>query len=266
MHTEPGILEQPVERAARVVALRLLDTATKARERIGDASDADALHDFRVAARRLRSWLRALEPWLQDSLSKKAKRRLKKAAQLTGDSRDAEVHLEWLAEQRPALSVRQRRGLAWLFDQIESEKKESDKTVATRSARSFDRAREILSRKLPVYRTHVDDAKKSLRRQFGVVMAQLLREHVTELADRLTQISAFEDEAAVHATRIAGKRLRYLLEPVAEHVEGGSALVSDLSRLQDTFGSWHDVHVFSKTIVRASEQAAAEEGRHVSEA
>jgi CHAD domain-containing protein/CYTH domain-containing protein len=266
MRTTRDILEQPVDRAARIVALRLLGTATKARERLGDASDADALHDFRVAVRRLRSWLRALEPWLEDSFSKKAKRRLQKAAQLTGDSRDAEVHLEWLGEQRAALSVRQRRGLVWLTEQIESDKKDSDHTVATKSARCFDRARETLSRKLPVYRTHLDDAKQSSRRQFGVIMAQLLRDQVAALAGSLTHIGGFEDEKAVHETRIAGKRLRYLLEPIAEHVDGGSGLVSDLSKLQDTFGSWHDVHVFSNIIVRASENAAAEEGRNVSEA
>jgi CYTH domain-containing protein len=154
----------------------------------------------------------------------------------------------------------------WLIEQVEAEKKESDHVVAIKSARCFDRARETLSRKLPVYRSHVDDDKESTRRQFGFVMAQLLRDHAAALVDSLTRIGGFEDEMSVHATRIAGKRLRYLLEPIAEHVEGGSALVSDLSKLQDTFGSWHDVHVFSNTIVRASEDAAAEEGRNVSEA
>ena len=266
MPTKTDLLEEPIDRAARVVALRLLDQATKARHRLGDASDAEALHDFRVATRRLRSWLRAFEPWLRGSFPKKARRGLKKAAQLTGDSRDAEVHLEWLREQRAALSVRQRRGLAWLSEQIECEKKKNDHTVATKSAHAFDRARQTLARKLPEYRSHVEDVKESFRRQFGVVMAQLLREHAAALADCLTRIGGFEDEHTVHATRIAGKRLRYLLEPIAEQVEGGAALVSDLSKLQDTFGSWHDVHVFSNTIVRASESAAAEEGRNVSEA
>ena len=65
-----------------------------------------------MSVRRLRSWLRALGPWLKDSAPKKALRRLEKAADSTGESRDAEVHLEWLKAQRGALSVRQRRGLS----------------------------------------------------------------------------------------------------------------------------------------------------------
>src|SRR4029077_13859054 len=91
------------------------------------------------------------------------------------------------------------------------DKKESDHTVATNSARCFDRARETLSRKLPVYRTHIDDEKQASRRQFGVIMAQLLRDEVAALADCLTRIGGFEDEKAVHETRIAGKRLGHLL-------------------------------------------------------
>src|SRR5256885_374018 len=141
MRTPPELLEQPVERAARVVALILLENAQKARQRIDDPSDGDAAHGFRVAIRRLRSWLRALGPWLEDSIPKKAFRRLEKAARLTGDSRDAEVHLTWLEAQRAALSVRQRRGLNWLVEHIEAEKKESDHVVTTKGARAFDRAR-----------------------------------------------------------------------------------------------------------------------------
>jgi CHAD domain-containing protein/CYTH domain-containing protein len=266
MRTPPDLLEQPVERAARVVALILLDNATKARQRIEDPSDADALHDFRVAIRRLRSWLRALGPWLEDSVPKKAFRRLENAARLTGDSRDAEVHLAWLHGQRAALSVRQRRGLTWLVEQIEAEKKDSDHVVTTKGARAFDRARDAFARKLPVYRTHVDADEAAKSRRFGAVLAELVREHAARLADHLTRVEAFEDEKGAHGARIAGKRLRYLLEPIADHVEGASDLVADLSRLQDTFGDWHDVHVFSNAIVRASERAAAAEGRRVSEA
>jgi CHAD domain-containing protein/CYTH domain-containing protein len=266
MHTSPELLDQPVERAARVVALRLLETAAKQRERLDDPSDEDALHDFRVSVRRLRSWLRALTPWLEDSTPKKALRRLEKAARVTGASRDAEVHLAWLEEQRGALSVRQRRGLTWLEEQIAAEKKKSDEIVTTKGGRSFDRAYKTFSRKLPVYRAQVEGDSDERSRRFAPVIAGLLRDHAAALGECLTRVESFEDEKGAHAARIAGKRLRYLLEPIAEHVAGAPALVADLSALQDTFGDWHDVHVFSNTIVRASEDAAALEGRHVSEA
>jgi CHAD domain-containing protein/CYTH domain-containing protein len=266
MHTSPELLDQPVERAARVVALDLLDRARAARQRLGHASDAEAIHDFRVAVRRLRSWLRALEAWLDDSTPRKAVRRLEKAARLTSEVRDAEVHLAWLEGQRSALSVRQRRGLTWLVDQLESDKRHGDEIVATKGMRAFDRACETLSRKLRSYRAHLLGESEEAPRRFAPVVAELLRDHVATVRHRLARVETFDDEKGAHAARIAGKRLRYLLEPVAEHVDGGKALVDDLAQLQDVLGDWHDVHVVSAKIVRASEHAAAAEGRRVSEA
>ena len=266
MHTSPELLDQPVDRGARIVALGLLDKAQAERQRLGDPNDADAIHDFRVAVRRLRSWLRGLRPWLGDSTPKKAVRRLAKATRTAGKVRDAEVHLEWLAGQRSALSARQRRGLDWLADQIETEKQRDQQVVSTKATRKFDSAAATLSRKLPSYRAEIGTDKGEQTQTFAEVLAELLRDHAATLARRLARVKAFEDEKEAHEARIAGKRLRYLLEPVAEHVDGGEELVDDLAKLQDTLGDWHDVHVFSGAIVAASESAAAEEGRRVSEA
>lgn len=258
MHTHPDLLAQPAERAARLVALDLLDSATKARQRFDDASDAEALHDFRVGVRRLRSWIRALRPWLTDSTPKRARRRLKKAARLTGDSRDAEVHREWIIAQRGALSVRQRRGLTWLLEQVESEKSESDRLVATKGVRAFDRAQSTLARKLKTYRSRVDADTDELPRPFASVMAELVRAQAAKLSRRLTMIESFDDARNVHKARLAGKRLRYLLEPIAISVEAAGQFVHELAELQDVLGSWHDVHVFSDSIGKANDGIAEE--------
>src|SRR3970040_32067 len=61
-----GLLLQPVEQAVCRIALTHLDAARAAHERLKGASDTDALHDFRVALRRLRSVLRAYRPWLKN--------------------------------------------------------------------------------------------------------------------------------------------------------------------------------------------------------
>src|SRR2546423_14722797 len=137
MHISSELLDQPVERAARIVALDLLDKAMTARQRLGDPSDSDAVHDFRVAVRRLRSWLRGLGPWLEDSTPKKAVRRLAKAARLTGDARDAEVPLPWLHPQRSALGVRQPPGLRWPVGRIETAKRPTQQTPQPKGGRAF---------------------------------------------------------------------------------------------------------------------------------
>lgn len=258
MHTDPELLDEPAERAARVVAIGLLHRATKARSRLDHATDPDALHDLRVAVRRLRSWLRSWRPWLRGSTPKKALRRLKNAARITGASRDAEVHIEWLRAQRGALSARQRHGLSWLIERLEEEKRENDRLVATKGARAFDRAQETLARKLPFYLARIDSDGAEPPRRFAHVLAELLRAQAGVLARRLASIEDDDDADHIHRARLTGKRLRYLVEPIAEFVDGGAQLVEHLTRLQDALGDWHDMHAFSSAIVDASETAAAD--------
>ena len=101
-------LQEPVRRVTRTVALGHLADAVAARARLAAAADAEALHDFRVALRRLRSWERAFRPYFEDELPKKLRRKLRDLARDTGASRDLEVHLAWLAEQRGPLNRRER--------------------------------------------------------------------------------------------------------------------------------------------------------------
>ncbi len=256
MHINPELLDEGVERAARVVGIGLLHRAAKARFRLDHATDPDALHDLRVAVRRLRSWLRSMRPWLRGSTPKKALRDLKKAARIAGASRDAEVHIEWLRSQRSALSARQRYGLAWLIDRLEEEKRKNDRLVETKGARAFDRAAEILARKLPFYRARIDSDVAEPPQRFGDVLGELLRAQAGVLARRLTSIKDVDDAEQVHRARLTGKRLRYLAEPIAELVDGGAQLVEHLTQLQDALGEWHDEYVFSSRIVDASETAA----------
>lgn len=258
MRLHPELLNEPVERAVRIVALRLLERAEKARSRLEHATDPDALHDLRVAVRRLRSWLRSMRPWLRGSAPKKSLRRLERVARVTGASRDAEVHLEWLRAQRSALSARQRHGLSWLVERVEEEKRENDNIVATKCARAFDRAREALARKLPSYIARIDSDAAAPPHLFADVLAELLRAQAGVLARRLTRIEDLDDAKRIHKARLTGKRLRYLAEPIAEFVDGGTELVEHLAQLQDALGDWHDVHVFSSAIVDASETAARE--------
>ena len=258
MRTKAELLNEPVERAVRIVAIRLLERAEKARSRLDHAIDPDALHDLRVAVRRLRSWLRSMRPWLRGSAPKKALRRLEKVARVTGASRDAEVHLEWLRAQRSALSARQRHGLSWLVERVEEEKRENDTIVATKGARAFDRAQEVLARKLPSYIARIDSDAAAPPHRFADVLAELLHAQAGVLARRLTRIEDPDDAERIHKVRLTGKRLRYLTEPIAKFVDGGAQLVEHLAELQDALGDWHDMHVFSSAIVDASETVARE--------
>lgn len=59
-------LTEPAALGARRVALGMVDTLEKANDRRGATDNSEALHDMRVAMRRLRSWLRGMSDVLSD--------------------------------------------------------------------------------------------------------------------------------------------------------------------------------------------------------
>ena len=258
MHRPEDLLRQPTDRAARVVARRLLARAKKQRARLGDPSDAEALHDFRVAVRRLRSWLRAFEPWLGDNVPRKAPRRLRKATRSTNVSRDTEVHLAWLRVQRRTLGARQRPGLDWLVARITTERAtESD---IAKGERAFDRAQRALDRGLRERRAAQDgDADAIASTPFGVALAEVVRGHAAELRRLLGKLQAVQGMKQAHDARIATKRLRYLLQQVVgttpPEVE---ETLSDLSALQDSLGEYHDASLLRTRLEEETEHAAAD--------
>src|SRR5262245_1965237 len=106
-----ALLESSAEEGARLLALGLLDQARAAADRVHDAHDTEALHDLRVALRRLRSCLRAYDAIVGAAIPKRWQRRLRKLASRTGPGRDAEVRLRWLREEGTALDDRQQYGV-----------------------------------------------------------------------------------------------------------------------------------------------------------
>src|SRR4249920_2892756 len=90
---------RPAEEGARLVALRQLDEVRAALARAGDPEDEEAVHDVRVALRRLRSSLAAYRPLLDEHAARRGLERAGKLAGQMGDARNGEVRLAWLAGQ-----------------------------------------------------------------------------------------------------------------------------------------------------------------------
>jgi hypothetical protein len=68
MRDDAGLLDRPTKAAVRLLALGLLEEAEAGRRALHGGEDAEALHDLRVALRRLRSCLRSYAPLLKASV------------------------------------------------------------------------------------------------------------------------------------------------------------------------------------------------------
>ena len=76
-------LERQPEEVSRILVLSFLDDALAAAERLGNPHDNEALHDFRVALRRLRSCIRDYRPYLKNNIPKKVRKELRSLASST---------------------------------------------------------------------------------------------------------------------------------------------------------------------------------------
>jgi len=262
---EPPLLGRTPEEGARLIALAHLDKAAAAFPRLQEASDSEALHDFRVALRRLRSCLRAYRPWLEESLPKKLRRRLRDLADATGPGRDTEVQIEWLRGRSRHLSSYHRAGLAWLLARLEERMRKANEDMSERLPREFPRLEEGLRRRLSTYRTEVHLQAGAHRPTLAEITAGLVRRQAAELQSQLARVDGPEDQEEAHRARISAKRLRYLLEPLTEEVPEAAAVVKHMKGLQDLLGELHDAHVLESELADALEAAAAERSRRLLE-
>lgn len=263
-----GLLARPPEEGARRLALGFLDQAAEARPRLGAGEDdEEALHDFRVGLRRLRSCLQAYAGELGESVPKKLAKRLERLADATGEGRDTEVQIEWLRAQAPVLPRHQRPGLRWLLDRLEARKAKAYGRIEGRVAARFDELAVELRARLSVYtaEVHLDRLGReepARRATLGGAAAAILRRDVESLRDRLAAVGGPDDALRAHKARIAAKRLRYLLEPLVDELKDAAPrarpLVQRIKALQDLLGELHDAHVLEDELADALGAAAAE--------
>lgn len=225
--------------SARIVRNRL-DTLESAARHLSDAEDTDALHDFRVALRRLRSALRAYRRWLERAAARKIRTRLRELGHRTNQGRDAEVQAGWI-ERSGAYDAEDREGDA------EKLMRKLRKVRAPRTSR-IQREVGTLAARIRERLARVHDEGEP----FAAAYSSLVTRHVNELASRLAAVNADDQEEEIHEARIAAKRLRYLLEPMTEESSTAADLLPRLERLQDLLGEIHDAHVLEETLRRES--------------
>ncbi|MCG5499332.1 CHAD domain-containing protein [Ectothiorhodospira lacustris] len=249
---------QPAARVVRDLARKYLDQAAQAAQRLSDPQDTEALHDFRVALRRLRSLLAAHKTFVKSWLPKKLRRRVKELAAGTGPARDTEVQIAWMEQQRGQVKSHQRPGYQWMMGRLEQRLQEEYQDLHETLPDALGRLHKRMHERLDLIR---DDESPP----FGAVTAARLLESAEDFRRHLLRVAGDDGEAdeAVHQARIKGKRLRYLLEPVAAELDGGKELIRELKDMQNLMGEIHDIQVFSQELGQASEEAGAERLRRL---
>ncbi len=243
-------LHRPAGGAVTELVRHRLEVLEAARVRLADRHDLDALHDFRVSLRRLRSLLRGPRRLLADAVPDRLAAGLRRLARATNPSRDLEVKLGWL-EALPGPGRRpERAGRRWLVRQLEAARREADTRAADRIAARFESVARGLEQGL-------DALPADHGPPLSVEVVRRLESALGRFVDRLDRVGSIRDQRAAHAARIAGKRVRYLLEPIAAAVPDAADAVAAYRGFQDAVGEMHDAHVLGRAIARARKKAPA---------
>ena len=195
--------------------------------------EADAIHDMRVAVRRLRAVLRTARPMLERAWSDSLRHELDLFGELLGPVRDLDVLMEHLTDEARELGAGDSDTEA-LLAPLRSERDRA----RTRLREALDDQRyfllldrlETAAGSLPV--TRVDLTVEQLAgREFKKLRA---------LEKRTTRT----DDRQLHKLRIQSKRARYAAE-LAQSSRGAPAarFVKDSTKLQDVLGGHQDAVV-----------------------
>ncbi len=184
------------EEASRLLSLSYLNQIDSAHARLGDQLDQEALHDFRVGIRRLRSAIRAYRTELEGSVSGKMRRRLRDLARATNDGRDVEVQLAWLGKQSQLLGPDDIPGFYWLVGRLEDRKQKTHDRAVADVARRYEKVAGTLRRALGILRIELQIAQGQRPATFREVTGALAQRQLQRLRDDLGRIQGPGDVRA----------------------------------------------------------------------
>lgn len=215
-------------------------TVRRNEEGILDDTDTESLHDFRVAVRRARSVLGQFGGVFAPEPAARLRRVLSWFGRSTGKLRDLHVYLAHEAAYRGMLSGPLAQDLTPLFDFVRRER-----GAALRGLADVMRSPEYEAA-LRRWRECVEDpaalgrrGSEPVLRLAGARVAKKCRA-VLEQGHRLRGRA---DAADLHSLRIECKKLRYLLEMLADLMPEARAAVHGLKKLQDALGHIQDLTV-----------------------
>ena len=225
-------------------------------------NDPEAIHDFRVASRRLQQAFDLLYPLPRAKRAKKLRRVIQRSRSLLSTIRNCDVLLEhteaalkktrtshnssWRAFRDYLLSQRTsefskatdqltRLNLSGFFLKMQGFLKEHPSTATSKNAESH------------ANESQAEDTKQQPRFEDRLA-GSILRSWET-FEENVQKAASERESKNLHAVRISAKKIRYLIEVVSEmKIKESAAILARLKRLQQLLGDWHDMEVMEDSM------------------
>ncbi len=255
----PGVdAHTPLAQAAPALLLSKAEPLFALEEAARSGADADAVHDMRVASRRLREVMRLLAPLYPPRPFGTWYKRVRRITRALGPVRDSDVFIEDFTRLGTHVGAEGKRAVAFMVGyrtgcrehELEVLNAELARLDLAENRRSFEafarRLADPASAGDPLAGFAYGAVAERAATVFGAQPVALVPENVTRQ----------------HELRIDYKRLRYAVEAFAPcYDESFDGLHETLTAFQDTLGDMHDMHVFLE-MLRTPEriEAAARAG------
>lgn len=243
-----------------VVVEKRLDKLMQSRQWRTSNDPVEAVHDLRVASRRLRAFVSVFTPLLDSEVLDRTEKPLRRITRAARSVRDLDVHMELLVDRlERAATDRERAALEHLLEHLETGRERIRRRAEKRLARiDFDDLRLWISAALgeTVARLPHDQAAA------GALAEDLIQPLIKRASKDRPANDGMEYPDDMHKLRIDLKKLRYgieLFEPVfGAHYQ---TLYERVEALQELLGKHHDLVVLSD-IVEDNKKKLEQKGRH----
>jgi CHAD domain-containing protein/transposase-like protein len=213
--------------------------------------DIEAIHDMRVATRRMRAAFRVFEPGLRKKATQPLRDGLRATGRNLGRVRDLDVLLEKLHRYQASLPESDSSGLQplqemWLAQQQQARQE----LLAYLDSKKYQRFKQDFLKfvSTPGLGAKAIPDDEPVPYQLRHVVQCLIYKHfeAVQAYDRVLGEASLE---TLHQLRITFKQLRYALEYFAEILgEEGRRVIEEVKRLQDHLGELNDARVAAEML------------------
>ena len=234
---------------AALEALRGYSKAMLAQVEPLRAEDADAIHDMRVASRRLRAAIAEYGALFEKAAIKPFRAQVRQVTRELSRVRELDVSISILEKHRNALNGPARIAANYVLRRLRIlRRKESPKTARCADWVASTEFNNLFQALLHSFgrrkQCQIKNAKRRVTKHFN---------NVARIYARWTETQSEED---LHQLRIAFKKLRYTCEVYQKtYGQDMGAFISRLKQVQDWIGDWHDHFILQNSVKAFAPQA-----------
>jgi len=244
----------------RKLALRHLKRFVSLEPEVLKGDDPNAIHDMRVASRRLQQVLDLIFPKPQPREVRRLRRKIRRCRRALGDLRNCDVLLQRVQARLARKRCSHRDAWTAVKQHLQKRRSESfskaiRKLSKVNMAVFYTRTKGILDRLKPTpdqdrgLHSLVQPDRPPLE-PFPARLKQALVSAWREFEKQVASSHREKTAPSIHAARICAKRLRYLLEVVNQlGIPGSSGALTWLKKIQQNLGDWHDMEVLEEMII-----------------